>query len=120
MAALALVLAIVGIYGVMAYYVNQRRRETAIRRALGARASDVVNAMLAAACRLTVLGIALGVVGAFVMGQGLSSMLFRVSPYDPAAVAIVAAALASAALLACAVPALRIVRIDPASVLRDE
>ena len=119
-AGLALALAVTGIYGVMAYHVNQRRRETAIRRALGARASSVVGSMVATGFWLVGSGVFLGTVGALLMSHSLAALLFRVEPRDPVAVVTVAALLATAALLACAVPAVRTARIDPASVLRDE
>ena len=119
-AGLALALAVTGIYGVMAYHVNQRRRETAIRRALGAHVSDVVGSIVATGLRLVGAGIVLGTVGALLMSHSLAALLFRVDARDPGALITVAALLATAALLACAVPAVRSARIDPASVLRDE
>jgi predicted permease len=119
-AGLALALAVTGIYGVMAYHVNQRRRETAIRRALGAHVSDVVGSIVGTGLRLVGAGILLGTVGALLMSHSLSALLFRVDSRDPGALIMVAALLATAALLACAVPAVRSARIDPASVLRDE
>lgn len=120
LAALALLLAATGIYGVMSYHVNQRRRETAIRRALGARARDVVGATVTSGLRLACLGVVLGTLGAIALGRSLSTMLFRVSPHDPAVLGAVAVLLTSSALVACAVPALRTAAVDPASVLRDE
>jgi putative ABC transport system permease protein len=120
LAALALSLALTGIYGVMSYHVTQRRRETAIRRALGARAAEVVRATLFSGLRLAGVGIVLGSVGALALTKSLSTLLFHVSPSDPAILAMVATLLAACAVLACAIPALRTVRIDPASVLRDE
>ncbi len=119
-AGLALALAVTGIYGVMAYHVNQRRRETAIRRALGARVGGVVGGVVAAGLRLVGTGIVLGTIGALLMSHSLAALLFQVEPRDPAALITVAALLATAALVACAVPAARTARIDPASVLRDE
>lgn len=119
-AGLALALSIVGIYGVMAYHVNQHRRETAIRRALGARVADVVGGTISRGLTLAMTGIVLGTAGALVLTRWLSAMLFHVSPRDPAAIATVAGLLAVAAALACAAPALRNARIEPASVLRHE
>jgi putative ABC transport system permease protein len=119
-AGLALALSVVGIYGVMAYHVSQRRRETAIRRALGARSGEVVRGIIAVGLRLTLGGMALGAVGAVLMARAISAMLFQVEPRDPAALVTVVAILGIAALLACAVPAFRTARIDPAVVLRDE
>jgi predicted permease len=119
-AGLALSLSIVGIYGVMAYHVNQRRRETAIRRALGARVADVVGATMTTGLTLALTGVVVGTAGALMLTRWLSAMLFHVSPRDPAAIAAVAGLLAVAAALACGIPALRNARIEPASVLRDE
>ena len=119
-AGLALALAVTGIYGVMAYHVDQRRRETAIRRALGARVGGVVGTVVAAGLRLVGTGIVVGTIGAVLMSHSLAALLFQVEPRDPAALITVAALLATAALVACAVPAARSARIDPASVLRDE
>ncbi len=117
---LALALAVTGIYGVMAYHVQQRRRETAIRRALGAAPLAVAGATVWAGLKLAGMGLAFGLAGAFVLSRTLATMLFHVSPRDPAAFAIVAACLGSAALVACALPAFRTLRVNPASVLRDE
>jgi putative ABC transport system permease protein len=120
MAGLALALSVTGVYGLMAYHVAQRRREMAIRRALGARVLDVVGAIVGAGLRVTLAGILLGTAGAVLLTRSLETMLFQVSPRDPATLVVVAAFLASASVLACSVPALRLSRIDPASVLRDE
>jgi putative ABC transport system permease protein len=117
---LALVLAATGIYGVMAYHVNQRRRETAIRRALGARSAQVVRATLESGMRLAGAGIAIGVLGALVLTRSLSALLYKVDPFDPAVLAGVTALLALVAMLASLVPALRAARVDPAVILRDE
>ena len=119
-AGLALALSVVGIYGVMAYHVNQHRRETAIRRALGARVADVVGATMTQGLTLALTGIVLGTAGALMLTRWLSAMLFHVSPRDPGAIATVAGLLAVAAAIACGIPALRNARIEPASVLRDE
>jgi predicted permease len=117
---LALALAVTGIYGVMAYHVNQRRRETAIRRALGATSGQVVSTTLGAGLRLAALGIAIGTAGAMALTRSLSALLYHVDPRDPGVIASVAAVLAIAAVMACAVPAVRAAAIDPASILRDE
>jgi hypothetical protein len=118
--ALALVIAVTGIYGVMAYHVSQRRRETAIRRALGARSDQVIRATLASGLQLAGAGILAGAVGAVLVGQSLSALLYRVEPRDPGAIAGIAALLAVSATLACAVPAWRAGSVDPATILRDE
>lgn len=117
---LALTLAVTGIFGVMSYHVNQRRRETAIRRALGARAREVVGATVASGLRLACAGIVLGTAGAIALSRSFSTMLFQVSPRDPGVLFAVAALLASCALVACAIPAFRTAGVDPASVLREE
>jgi putative ABC transport system permease protein len=119
-AGLGLALAVTGIYGVMAYHVNQRRRETAIRRALGAQASRVVGGVVLTGLTLVGSGISIGMVGALLLSHSLATLLFRVDPRDPVSLVTVAALLATAALVACAVPAVRTARIDPASVLRDQ
>jgi len=118
--ALALVIAVTGIYGVMAYHVSQRRRETAIRRALGARSDQVIRATLVSGLQLAGAGILVGAVGAALMGQSLSALLYRVEPRDPGAIAGIAALLAVSAMVACAIPAWRAGSVDPATILRDE
>jgi predicted permease len=120
LASLALALAITGIYGVMAYHVNQRRRETAIRRALGADSSTVVGSVVRSGLALTAIGIAFGAAGATAMARGLTGMLFQVDPLDLRVLALSAAVLATAALTACALPAWRAARVNPLSVMRDE
>jgi putative ABC transport system permease protein len=117
---LALALAVTGIYGVMAYHVNRRRRETAIRRALGASGRQVVRMTLGTGMQLALLGVGIGMAGAHAAARSLSSLLYRVQPRDPGVLIGVAAIIAFAALLACAVPAARAVRIDPATILREE
>jgi predicted permease len=118
--ALALMLAVTGIYGVMAYHVSRRRRETAIRRALGASGGQVVGTTLGAGMRIALAGILVGVAGAVLTARSLSSLLYRVEPHDPAVMAGSAGLVALAALAACLVPAVRATRIDPATLLRDE
>ena len=87
-------LAATGIYGVMAYHVNQRRRETAIRRALGARSAQVVRATLESGMRLAGAGIVIGVFGALALTRSLSALLYKVDPFDPAVLAGVTGLLA--------------------------
>ena len=117
---LATALAVTGIYGVMSYHVSQRRREIAIRRVLGAPASQVVRGSVASGLRLTAAGIGLGVAGALLTGRTLAAVLYSVNPRDPLVLLSVVGVLSGCALLACAVPTMRAVRLDPASVLRDE
>ena len=116
----ALLLAVTGIYGVMAYHVSQRRRETAIRRALGARGGQIVRTTLMAGLRLAFAGIVLGAVGAVAVTRSLSALLYQVDPRDPTILGAGAALLATTALIACAWPAIRAVRVDPSTLLREE
>jgi predicted permease len=117
---LALLLAVTGIYGVMAYHVSQHRRETAIRRALGARGDQIVRATLGAGLRLAFAGILLGTAGAVAVTRSLSALLYQVEPRDPAILGGGAALLATTAVIACAWPAMRAVRVDPSTLLREE
>jgi putative ABC transport system permease protein len=119
-AALALILAVVGIYGVNAYAVTQRRRELGVRIALGARPSDVLRETLGEGLKLSALGIVLGVVGAYALSSLFRSVLVGAAAIDPVALLGAAGVLAAVALIACYVPARRATRIDPASALRQE
>jgi predicted permease len=119
-AVLALAIALTGIYGIMAHHVNQRRRETAIRRALGATSQQMLASTLGAGLRLALVGIVLGTGAALAVTRSMAALLYRVDPRDPTVLAGVAALLAATAVIACIVPALRAASIDPAAVLRDE
>jgi len=119
-AVIALVLAGIGLYGVMAYSVSQRVREFGIRLALGASARQIIDQVLRQGIRLVLIGIAAGVVVAGLATRFLESLLFRVTATDPLTFAAVAVLLAAVALLACLVPALRAVRIEPTVALRQE
>jgi putative ABC transport system permease protein len=119
-AALSLVLAVVGIYGVMAYSVNQRTRELGIRMALGASRADVVRLVVIQALRLTGIGIGVGWVAAFAASRLVASLLYDVSPTDVVTFIAVPAVLGTAALVASYLPALRATRIDPMIALRYE
>jgi putative ABC transport system permease protein len=120
LATVALLLAAVGIHGVLSYGVSQRRREIGIRMALGARAPDMIGLIVREGLRLAVVGLALGLTGAFVLTRFLTTQLFGVTPTDPATFAGVAALLALVAVAATAVPARRAALVDPLVTLRSE
>jgi len=117
---LALALAVVGLYGVIAYSVSQRAREIGVRMALGARAADVVKLVLAQGLRLTFIGLGIGFAGALVVSRVLSSVLYGISATDPLSFGIVALLLTVVALLASYVPARWATRVDPIRALRSE
>lgn len=117
---LALVLASVGLYGVMALTVTQRTRELGIRMALGAERTNIFRLVLGHGMSLMVVGIALGLVGAIVVGRALVSLLYNVGALDAGAVATAVFSLLLVALIACCVPARRATRVDPIVALRTE
>lgn len=117
-AALALVLAVIGVYGVVAYLVGQRTQEIGIRRALGARAGDVMGMLIRDGMRPVMLGIGLGVGMALSATRLLAALLFGVSSTDAATYAVACAALAAAALVASVVPARRALSVDPVTAVR--
>jgi putative ABC transport system permease protein len=119
-AGLALVLAMVGIYGVISYSVTQATQEIGIRMALGARRGDVLGMVFGYAGVLIAAGLAIGVGAALGTGRYLASQLFEVKPSDPATYAAVAGILLATGLVACAIPALRAMRVDPLVALRNE
>lgn len=119
-AGLALVLACIGVYGVLAYAVAQRTREIGVRMALGARPLDVTRMIVVRGLRLGLLGLAAGVGLALVLGRLLQTLLYGVKPVAPAVYAATGGALLVIALLACVIPAQRASRVDPVVALRDE
>ncbi len=119
-ALLALLLALIGIYGVMSYATAQRTQEIGIRMALGAQKSDVLKLFLRQGLWLTLVGVSVGLAGAFVFTRLLKSLLFGVSVADPLTFGAVAALLLTAALLACWLPARRATQVDPMIALRCE
>ncbi len=119
-AGMALVLAAVGIYGVIAYSATQRTHEIGIRMALGASSGDVLRLMVGQGLGLVIAGVAIGLVGSFGLMRFVSSLLYGVRPSDPSTFVIVAMALTGVALLASYIPARRATRVDPMSALRHE
>ena len=119
-AGVAALLAALGLYGVLAHTVTQQRREIGIRMALGARPGDVLSHVLRSAFSMLIVGLAVGLAGAFALTRVLKSLLFQVSPLDPAAVAVACVLMALVGILAAWIPASRAARVDPMTVLRDE
>ena len=119
-AAIALLLALTGIYGVMSLNVANRRSEFGIRLALGAQTSNVLRMMLGQGLRLAVIGIALGLVASIAFTRLLQGLLFGISASDPWTFAVIAVLLAGVALLACWIPARRATKVDPLEALRSE
>jgi putative ABC transport system permease protein len=119
-AAVALLLAIVGIYGVIAYAVAERTREIGVRMALGAQRHEVVRMVVRDGMRMALAGVAAGLAGAWSLTHLMDSLLYGVKANNPATFATVAAALAATAVVACLIPALKAARVDPMVALRYE
>jgi putative ABC transport system permease protein len=119
-AVVALILAAVGIYGVMSFAVAQRTHEIGLRIALGASPRHVLRLVVGEGTLLALIGLTLGLGGAYFVGRAMKSVLYEVGAMDPLSVVLVALTLLLSALLACYVPARRAMRVDPLVALRQE
>jgi putative ABC transport system permease protein len=119
-AGIALFLAAVGLYGVVAYSVSQRTQEIGLRMAIGAQRGDVLRLVVGGGMKLVLAGLAIGLAGALALSRIVATMLFEVTPFDPPSYATTSALLLVVAALACYIPARRAMRVDPIVALRDE
>jgi ABC-type antimicrobial peptide transport system permease subunit len=119
-AALALLLAGVGVYGVIAYLVSERTREIGVRMALGASQSEVIALVLGKGMKLAGIGVVIGVIAALALTRVMTRLLFEVKPYDPLTFVGIALTLSGVAFLACWLPARRAALVDPMEALRNE
>ena len=119
-AGLSVALALMGLYGVLAYSVAQRAQEFGVRLALGARPAQVVTLVVRQGLHLVVMGVGTGLVGALALTKAMGSLLYHVSPRDPSVLTLVAAAVFLPAILSCWIPARRAARVDPAIALRGD
>src|SRR5207247_1621504 len=117
-AGVALILSSIGIYGVIAYSVQQRRKEFGIRIALGAQRRDILRLAVSEGMRLVLMGISIGLVGSLVAMSGITKLLYEVGPNDPAAFAAITVLLVAVAFIAAYIPARKATTADPISVLR--
>jgi ABC-type antimicrobial peptide transport system permease subunit len=118
--ALALIVAVVGIYSTVSYGVNQRLHEFGVRVALGARVGDVIRLVVGQGVRTVAVGVAIGVLLSLAAGKLIASLLYGVSPRDPLALAVVVAVLLATGALAALMPAWRAARVDPVGALRSD
>jgi putative ABC transport system permease protein len=119
-AGVALVIAAVGLYGVMAYSVGQRTTEFGIRMALGAGSRDILRHVMRTGMKIAAVGVGLGLVAAFALGRLVEALLYQTNPRDPLTLGFIAIVLAVVAFLACLIPARRATKVDPLVALRAE
>ncbi|MCG8454926.1 MAG: ABC transporter permease, partial [Holophagales bacterium] len=119
-AGIALLLAAVGVYGLLAYTASRRRRELGVRVALGARPAQLAGLVVSDGARLVGIGLALGMLAALGVAESLRALLYRTSPFDPGVLATVGGVLLAVGMLATGLPALRAARVDPIPALREE
>jgi putative ABC transport system permease protein len=119
-AGLALVLAAIGVYGVIAYAVTERTREIGIRMAIGAQGRDVLRLMMKSGVSAVTAGVGLGLAGSFALTRVMSSLLYGVSATDPVTFATITGLVTAVALTACFIPARQATRVDPIAALRYE
>jgi putative ABC transport system permease protein len=119
-AGVALVIAAVGLYGVMAYSVGQRTTEFGIRMALGAGSRDILGHVMRTGMKIAAVGVSLGLVAAFALGRLIEALLYQTNPRDPLTLGLIASVLAAVAFLACLIPARRATKVDPLVALRAE